>query len=88
MEKTVEIEQSLESLKELEILCGYRPSSHVVNSDNGRGVLMASSWPVYVQSQLEQLGLFIKSEYLGEEDGVDGDILNVDGEEGEIFYTN
>lgn len=85
MEKTIEIGQNLEVLKELETLCGFAPSYHLLNRDKGREVLMVSSWPADMRSPLEELGLFIKDEYVRDEDETEEAILNVDGEEGEIF---
>ncbi|GMN43415.1 hypothetical protein TIFTF001_012624 [Ficus carica] len=87
MERTIEIGHNLEVLKELEILCGFTPSSYQhLTRDKGREVLMVSSCPADMRSPLEQLGLFIKDEYLQDEDDNEEEaILNGDGEEGEIF---
>lgn len=87
MERTIEIGHNLEVLKELEILCGFTPSSYQhLTRDKGRQVLMVSSCPADMRSPLEQLGLFIKDEYLQDEDDNEEEaILNGDGEEGEIF---
>ncbi|GMN43413.1 hypothetical protein TIFTF001_012629 [Ficus carica] len=87
MERTIEIGHNLEVLKELEILCGFTPSSYQhLTRDKGREVLMVSSCPADVRSPLEQLGLFMKDEYLQDEDENEEEaILNSDGEKGEIF---
>ncbi|KAH1066195.1 hypothetical protein J1N35_031182 [Gossypium stocksii] len=69
MEKTAEIEQNLEILKELEKLIGCSLSNYQSHGGNGGNTL-------------QQLGLFIKVEYSEDED--DEAILNEDGEEGEI----
>ncbi|KAK3179231.1 hypothetical protein Dsin_020703 [Dipteronia sinensis] len=71
MERTVEIEQNLEIMKELESLTGCCLSPHLVKS--GGQV-----------SPLERIGLFMKRDYLLVEDEEIFN-LNGDGEEGEIF---
>ena len=87
MEKTAAIEQNLEILRELEILSGFKPSCYIINRDTGRGVYVGSSGPTYIRSPLERLGLFIKDEYLVDEDEDEDEdeepVLNA--EEGEIF---
>ena len=73
MERTIEIGHNLVVLKQLEILCGFE-------------VLMVSHCPADMRSLLEQLGLFIKDEYLQDEDENEEEaILNGEGEYGEIF---
>lgn len=92
MERTAEIELNLEAQEELELLSGYKPTSRLHNRENGRVMLMASSWPVYTEATLEQLGLFMKPEYLGgkgedeeEEEEKEATLGCSDGEEGEIL---
>ncbi|XP_022720339.1 transcription factor GTE12-like isoform X1 [Durio zibethinus] len=72
MEKTAEIELNLEILKELEILSGKSGSEKLIGAYGGTRV-----------NPLHQLGLFIKDEYLEDDD--DETVLNEDGEEGEIL---
>ncbi|CAL0306485.1 unnamed protein product [Lupinus luteus] len=79
MERSVEIENNLECLKELEMLSGcmlcYQPIS---TKSRSRVAMMTSD-----KSPLEQLGLFMKDEYVTA--GEDEEVL--DGcEEGEILY--
>ncbi|XAR66637.1 hypothetical protein NMG60_11012929 [Bertholletia excelsa] len=70
MERTVEIDCNLDALKALEMLSGSEP---------GLGPADGSSFG----NPLERLGLFIKDDYMGDDD--EEAILNGDGEEGEIF---
>ncbi|GAV82237.1 Bromodomain domain-containing protein [Cephalotus follicularis] len=69
MERTVEIEQNLESQKELELLSGCS-----LDSPDGSKVA--------IRNPLTQLGLFIKDDYLVDEDE---EAILYEGEEGEIF---
>ncbi|XP_048329278.1 transcription factor GTE11 isoform X2 [Ziziphus jujuba] len=78
MERSVVIEQNFEIQKELEKLSGCS-LFHILNSVD----VMRSFGRTNLRSPLEQLGLFMKDEYLADED--EDSILNGDGEEGEIF---
>lgn len=78
MERTVVIEQNLEIQKELEKLSGCS-LCHLLNSVD----VMRSFGRKNLLSPLERLGLFMKGEYLADED--EEAIMNGDGEEGEIF---
>ena len=78
MEKTVEMEHNLETLKELEMLSGCRLSYQLLRGKNSSRASMKTS-----ANPLERLGLFIKEEYVADEDE---EFLNGCGrEEGEIF---
>ncbi|KAJ7947218.1 Transcription factor GTE12 [Quillaja saponaria] len=79
MEKTVEIEQNLEILKELEKLSGCSLSYRNFSVKDGSRVPMGGA---RIRSPLERLGLFMKDEYLAD----DGEVLNGFGEEGEILF--
>lgn len=79
MQRTVEIDQNLKILEELERLTGFSPSTPLLNCKSRSGAFGGA----HLRSPLEQLGLFIKAEYSGDEDD-DESILNEDGEEGEI----
>ncbi|XVF27408.1 hypothetical protein REPUB_Repub14bG0104300 [Reevesia pubescens] len=80
MEKTAEIEQNLEILKELEMLSGCPLYNQLHSRKNGsEKVTGGSRW-----NPLHQLGLFIKDEY-SEDDADEEAVLNEDGEEGEIL---
>ncbi|KAM7500614.1 hypothetical protein LguiA_025028 [Lonicera macranthoides] len=76
MEKTAEIDDNLEVLKDLEML---------------RGSVFEAIEAGHLGNPLERLGLFIKDDYLGgddddeAEDDDEKDIWSGDGEEGEIF---
>ncbi|XP_039017900.1 transcription factor GTE9-like [Hibiscus syriacus] len=84
MEKTAEIEQNLEILKELEKLSGCSLSNNQLHDlKNKSEKLCGASYEGIRGNALQQLGLFIKAEYLEDED--DDTILNEDGEEGEIL---
>ncbi|GKU92456.1 hypothetical protein SLEP1_g6178 [Rubroshorea leprosula] len=88
IQKTVEFEQNLETLKELEILSGCSlPSYRLYHRDGSHQMV----WGAFEGSgianplQLQDLGLFIKDDYqyLDEEDEAVN--LDEDGEEGEII---
>ncbi|KAE8656160.1 bidirectional sugar transporter SWEET2a-like isoform X1 [Hibiscus syriacus] len=82
MEKTAEIEQNLEILKELEMLSGCSLSnnqSHDLKKDSEK--VSGASYEGILGNPLQQLGLFIKAEYSEDEDA----FLNEDGEDGEIL---
>ncbi|KAK8551443.1 hypothetical protein V6N13_119903 [Hibiscus sabdariffa] len=84
MEKTAEIEQNLEILKELEMLSGCSLSnSQLPGLKNDSEKVSGASHEGVRGNPLQQLGLFIKAEY--SEGGDDDAILNEDGEEGEIL---
>lgn len=82
MEKTVEIGDNLEILKELEILTGGSLSVHVPESDDGSEVLSGGFDGSPCKNALEQLGLFIKDDFLEDDD--EETVSNV-GEDGEII---
>ncbi|XP_008225392.1 PREDICTED: transcription factor GTE12 isoform X3 [Prunus mume] len=79
MQRTVEIDPNLKILEELERLTGFSPCTPLLNCKGRSGAFGGA----HLRSPLEQLGLFIKAEYSGDEDD-DESILNEDGEEGEI----
>ncbi|KAK3000716.1 hypothetical protein RJ639_021954 [Escallonia herrerae] len=76
MERTVELD-NLEIIKDLEMFSACSPSELLLDSEEFSEVV----------NPLERLGLFIKEDYMGDEDEVEeeGAISNGDGEEGEIF---
>ncbi|KAK4802068.1 hypothetical protein SAY86_000271 [Trapa natans] len=84
MEKSVEIGENLHILKELEILTGGSLSVNVMESDDGSEVLSGGLDGTPGKSPLEQLGLFMKDDYV-EEDDDDETVCNV-GEDGEIIF--
>ncbi|PON54613.1 Bromodomain containing protein [Parasponia andersonii] len=86
VEKTITIEQNLEVLRELELLSGFKPSCYIFKRYKGRGIYVESSGQTDIRSPLERLGLFIKEEYLVDEDEDEEAILN--GEEGEILDSD
>ncbi|KAL4289752.1 hypothetical protein GQ457_14G008850 [Hibiscus cannabinus] len=87
MEKTAEIEQNLEILKELEMLIGCCLSSyqfHGRKSVPRDTVIVGAYGMVTGENPLHKLGLFFKDELMEDED--EEAILNEDsGEEGEIL---
>lgn len=74
MERTVDLDDNLKILKDLEGLCRCPLSDGLLG--NGDGVNLSLS-----RNPLERLGLYIKEEILQEDEAV----LNEDGEEGEIL---
>lgn len=80
MEKTVDIGENLETLKELEMLSGCSLSLCIPDSDDGSEVLSGICDGFNGGNALERLGLFIKDDYLEDEEET-----VVSGEEGEIF---
>ncbi|GMI91627.1 hypothetical protein HRI_002832000 [Hibiscus trionum] len=83
IEKTAGIEQNLEILKELEMLSGCSLSNnqlHDLKKDSEK--VSGASYEGIRGNPLQQLGLFIKSEYSEDDDDA---ILNEEGEEGEIL---
>ncbi|XVF40237.1 hypothetical protein PTKIN_Ptkin01aG0095900 [Pterospermum kingtungense] len=88
MEKTAEIEQNLEILKELEMLSGCCLWSNQLDGrKTGSEKVIGTCGGVDVSrgNPLHQLGLFIKDEYLEDYDDDEEAVLNEDGEEGEIL---
>ncbi|XVF25561.1 hypothetical protein REPUB_Repub13aG0222600 [Reevesia pubescens] len=83
MEKTAEIEQNLEILKELEMLSGWSLSNNQLHCRKNGSEKVSGSYGGTGENPLHQLGLFIKDEY--SEDDDDEAVLNEDGEEGEIL---
>ncbi|KAE9601213.1 putative chromatin remodeler Bromodomain family [Lupinus albus] len=79
MERSVEVENNSQCLKELEMLCGCVQSFQAPNNKNGFRVAIETS----DKSPLEQLGLFIKDEYVTADE--DEEVLDC-WEEGEILY--
>ncbi|XP_052180463.1 transcription factor GTE8-like isoform X2 [Diospyros lotus] len=84
MEKTVEIDDNLEILKELEMLCGCSLSKNMLCNVRAETVVGCAE-RVRFSSPLEWLGLSRKDDYMDEED--EAAILGRggDGEEGEII---
>ncbi|KAI4298196.1 hypothetical protein L6164_031784 [Bauhinia variegata] len=83
MERTVEIEHNLEILKELEMLSGCKLSYQVLSRKNGsKKAAMKAFNKSQNESPLERLGLFIKDEYVADEDE---EAMISGWEEGEIF---
>ncbi|KAK4742728.1 hypothetical protein SAY87_000729 [Trapa incisa] len=83
MEKSVEIGENLHILKELEILTGGCLSVNAMESDDGSEVLSGGLDGTPGKNPLEQLGLFMKDDYIEEDD--DETVCNV-GEDGEIMF--
>ncbi|KAL5577084.1 hypothetical protein UlMin_018783 [Ulmus minor] len=78
MEKTASWPDA-EDVEEIEMFCRHFQASHLVKSNcNARASMRAC-----IRSPLEQLGLFLKDDYLEVED--EEAFLNGDGEEGEIL---
>ena len=78
VEKTTAIEQNLDTLKELERLCGCSISLNF-HFGSGKMEVVKDEIGACIGSPLERLGLFIKDDI----EDVDEDFL--DGEEGEIL---
>uniref|UniRef100_A0A5B7AEQ2 Putative transcription factor GTE9 isoform X3 n=1 Tax=Davidia involucrata TaxID=16924 RepID=A0A5B7AEQ2_DAVIN len=83
MEKTVEIDNNLKFLKDLEMLSRCSLSDHLLNGEDGSEVVLGRIGGGHFRNPLERLGLFMKDDHMGDED--EEAILNGDGEEGEIF---
>lgn len=82
MEKTVEFDDTIEALKEIEILCGCPIYG---NSEGEASPEAAISEKGCFSNPLQQLGLYMKDDCLGGEEE-DGKISTKDdGEEGEII---
>ncbi|KAJ8761984.1 hypothetical protein K2173_006586 [Erythroxylum novogranatense] len=82
MERTVEIEENREIIKELEMLCGCSLSSSPNLDRSGSKLAKGGIDVVDSASPLERLGLFMKHE---DEEDMDEVVLNGNGEEGEIL---
>lgn len=91
MKRSVDIEHNLEVVKELESLSGCRLSYKAMGSRNDHRTAMERLDKLQFENPLERLGLFIKDDYIADEDE---EILNEVGggggvggswEEGEIF---
>lgn len=78
MERTVVIGENLEIFKELEMLSGCSLSPRLPESDDGSEVVSGS----FEGNPLQQLGLFMKDDYL---DCDDEEEMVLNGEEGEIL---
>ncbi|XVE51527.1 hypothetical protein DITRI_Ditri02bG0049300 [Diplodiscus trichospermus] len=83
MEKTVDIELNLEILKELEILSGCSLSCNQLHVHKSGSEKVNGAYGGTRCNPLHQLGLFIKDDYLEDDD--DESTLNEGGEEGEIL---
>ncbi|XWS15901.1 hypothetical protein CRYUN_Cryun34aG0042300 [Craigia yunnanensis] len=83
MEKTAEIELNLEIQKELEVLTGFSLSSNQLHGRKNGSEKLTGAYGGTRGNPLHKLGLFIKDEYLEDDD--DEAFLNEDGEEGEIL---
>lgn len=82
MEKTVDFEENIKILKELEMLSGCSGSSpRLADVDDGSEVVSGVFDGAHYRNPLERLGLFMKDEFLEDDD--DEKILI--GEEGEIL---
>lgn len=79
MKRTVEVDTSLKILEELGRFTGLSVFAPILNFNRRSGGFCGS----HPQSPLEQLGLFVKPEYSGDDDD-DESMLYEDGEEGEI----
>lgn len=84
MEKTVEIDENLKFLRELEMFSRNMSSSHLFDGADKSKVLAGARDGDQFGSPLEQLGLFIKDDYMDEYEDSE-QILNEEGEEGEIL---
>lgn len=82
MEKTVDFEENLKILKELEMLSGCSGSSpRLADGDDGPEVVSGVFDGAHYRNPLERLGLFMKDEFLDEDDekiliGEEGEILS------------
>ncbi|CAK9171622.1 unnamed protein product [Ilex paraguariensis] len=85
MEKTVEIYENLDILKDLEMLSQCSLSSHCLDGeeDGWSGIVLGAAKGGRSANALERLGLYIKDDHLVYEDYET--ILKGDGEEGEIL---
>lgn len=81
MEKTVEIGDDPNILKEFDMFSRSMPSNHLVNGSDKSLVLLEASQGSQLGNILEQLGLFMKDDHIDYEDEEDGLFLH-DREEG------
>ncbi|GLU13883.1 hypothetical protein SLE2022_304930 [Rubroshorea leprosula] len=85
VEKTVEFEQNLEILKELEMLSGCSLSTYCLyHKGSSHQTLSGALEGTGIGNPLQLVGLSIKDEYLDDEDEEEA-TMNEDGEEGEIL---
>ncbi|CAK8530847.1 unnamed protein product [Lathyrus sativus] len=85
MKRSVDIEHNLEVVKELESLSGCTLSYKALGGRNGYRTAMGRLDKLQFENPLERLGLFIKDDYVADEDE---EVLNGGAggwEEGEIF---
>lgn len=69
VEKSVELEQNLEILRELETLCGCCLSTYCLfHTDRSHQPVVGAFKRPYIGNPLQELGLFIKDEHLDEEE--------------------
>ncbi|KAF8018908.1 hypothetical protein BT93_H3719 [Corymbia citriodora subsp. variegata] len=81
MEKTVDFEENLEILKELEMLSGCSSSSpRLGDVDDGSEVLSGVFDGAYYRNPLERLGLFMKDEFLEDDDDDEKILIREEGE--------
>lgn len=81
MEKTVEIGDDLNVLKEFEMFSRSMPSNHPFDGSDKSVVLLEASQGGRLGNILEQFGLFMKDDHMDSEDEEDGLFLH-DREEG------
>ncbi|GKU94310.1 hypothetical protein SLEP1_g7825 [Rubroshorea leprosula] len=85
VEKTVEFEQNLEILKELEMLSGCSLSTYCLyHKGRSHQTVSGALEGTGIGNPLQLVGLSIKDEYLDDEDEEEA-TMNEDGEEGEIL---
>ncbi|KAE9452455.1 hypothetical protein C3L33_15644, partial [Rhododendron williamsianum] len=82
-DRTVEINNNLEILKDLEMLSGLSLSNNRLAGELGAESVVGSIEGFGFGSPLERLGLFMKDEFILDED--EDAIFHGDGEEGEVF---
>lgn len=83
IEKTVEINDNPEILKDLEMLSGLSLSNNRLTGELGAEAVVGPIEGFQFGNPLERLGLFMKDEYIMDED--EDAIFHGDGEEGEVF---
>lgn len=83
IERTVEINNNLEILKDLEMLSGLSLSNNRLAGELGAESIVGPIEGFGFGSPLERLGLFMKDEFILDED--EDAIFHGDGEEGEVF---
>lgn len=83
MKRSVDIEHNLEVVKELESLSGCTLSYKALGGRNDYRTAMEKLDKLQFENPLERLGLFIKDDYIADDDD---EVLNGGvWEEGEIF---